>query len=402
MKILFSAVPSPAHLLPLMPLARAARSAGHETAFLTVDALHPLLDGVDALPAGADAAQMFAEFVRTRGFTDPLPEAARALTEEVVAEAARARHGADAEPEPGAGSANADLFARARLDLSADVAVTSAGGFGPQLVVADEADQVGPLVAAVLGVPWVKHRVIAEGLLGGAIARAMVRAAEPHHRRRGVAPTSPVAVLDPVPGALHLPGRAVPDGELAVRPGQGVEPAPTRAPGRARRVLVTLGTSIDDEGLIGAVVDAALATGAQVVATTCAAGDVAAFEAAHPGARAVGFVPLATLLDDADAVVGTGGMGTVSAALARGLPLVVLPLLADQPVTAERLVEVGAGVRVSAPHEVTAALATVLADGSFASRARGIAEEIAAMPTAEEVLPVLLERVSTPTAARAT
>jgi UDP:flavonoid glycosyltransferase YjiC (YdhE family) len=51
----------------------------------------------------------------------------------------------------------------------------------------------------------------------------------------------------------------------------------------------------------------------------------------------IGFVPLARLLPEVDAVIGAGGSGTVQATLAAGLPMVLRPVLADQPWTAQRV-----------------------------------------------------------------
>jgi UDP:flavonoid glycosyltransferase YjiC (YdhE family) len=78
----------------------------------------------------------------------------------------------------------------------------------------------------------------------------------------------------------------------------------------------------------------------------------------------VGFVPIADLLDGVEAVVLAGGSGTLTAALGRGLPLVVCPLAFDQFPNAELAVATGAAVR-AAPGEVGAAPHAVLADGRY-------------------------------------
>src|SRR5690606_21323884 len=58
------------------------------------------------------------------------------------------------------------------------------------------------------------------------------------------------------------------------------------------------------------------------------------------------FVPQAKLLPHVRAVVCHGGSGTVLGALAAGVPLVVLPLFADQPANAGEVARSGAGVNV--------------------------------------------------------
>jgi UDP:flavonoid glycosyltransferase YjiC (YdhE family) len=52
MRILFSAVLAHGHVLPMMPVARAAMSAGHEVSLLTHGALSELADPVPVLAAG--------------------------------------------------------------------------------------------------------------------------------------------------------------------------------------------------------------------------------------------------------------------------------------------------------------------------------------------------------------
>jgi UDP:flavonoid glycosyltransferase YjiC (YdhE family) len=84
------------------------------------------------------------------------------------------------------------------------------------------------------------------------------------------------------------------------------------------------------------------------------------------------------------------------------VPLVVLPLFADQPFNARRVAEVGAGIAVVPDREdppktlaeLREAIETVLAEPSYGERARAIAGELAGEPPVDEAVP-LLERLST-------
>jgi MGT family glycosyltransferase len=58
------------------------------------------------------------------------------------------------------------------------------------------------------------------------------------------------------------------------------------------------------------------------------------------------FVPHSAVLPKASAVVTQCGIGTVMKSLAHGLPLMCLPLMADQPDNAARIVAHGAGIRL--------------------------------------------------------
>lgn len=78
------------------------------------------------------------------------------------------------------------------------------------------------------------------------------------------------------------------------------------------------------------------------------------------------YVPHASILPHVDAVITHGGLGTVAAALSHGVPLVCTPIARDQPLNAQRVAEVGAGLVVPAvdatPALVRAALEEVLSD----------------------------------------
>jgi UDP:flavonoid glycosyltransferase YjiC (YdhE family) len=63
-------------------------------------------------------------------------------------------------------------------------------------------------------------------------------------------------------------------------------------------------------------------------------------------ARVAAFVPHAAVLPHAALVITHAGWGTVTAALAAGVPLVCIPDGRDQPDNAARVVEAGAGVSV--------------------------------------------------------
>ena len=68
------------------------------------------------------------------------------------------------------------------------------------------------------------------------------------------------------------------------------------------------------------------------------------------GVRIERFVPQAALLPHCDLVVSHGGSGSVLGALAHGLPMVLLPLGADQPLNAARCAALGAARVLDAAH----------------------------------------------------
>ncbi|MCX4993685.1 hypothetical protein [Streptomyces sp. NBC_00568] len=174
MNIMFSGTPAYGHLLPLLSLARAARHAGHTTAFLTHSALADVVAPVPVLHAGPTLEEVFSEVHR--------------------------RIGVDAAADMSPATA-AEFFGGARVDLGADEALKAAAAFAPDLIVAEVADFRGPLAAAALDVPWVTHGV---GIaLEGSLAEAMQTAAASRMSARGITPTQALASVDPWPDCLQ-------------------------------------------------------------------------------------------------------------------------------------------------------------------------------------------------------
>jgi UDP:flavonoid glycosyltransferase YjiC (YdhE family) len=117
------------------------------------------------------------------------------------------------------------------------------------------------------------------------------------------------------------------------------------------------------------------------------------------------WVPQQDVLASASVVVCHGGSGTTFGTLSAGIPLVIVPMFADQPANARRVAATGAGLVVEPPPgpndgmglvgpeeipRIRAAIEAVLSDGSFRDAARRIADEMDGAPTADEVLADLL------------
>ncbi len=100
------------------------------------------------------------------------------------------------------------------------------------------------------------------------------------------------------------------------------------------------------------------------------------------------FVPQDEVLPHASLVLCHGGFGTLLEALARGIPVVVVPLFADQPANARSVERTGAGLAVwqidSA--SIGTALQRIWTEPSFRAGAGRIAAEIKALATPEEAV----------------
>ena len=374
MRILFSGVPALGHLLPLVPLARAAQAAGHDVALLTSGGMRePLateLPTVPVLAAGPMPPDLFSEVARRIPGSDPANR-----------------------PEP---AAVAEFFAGTRVDLTVDDAVRAARGWAPDVVVADAVDLVGPLVAAELGVPYA---IVAFGPeVPEEFRRPMAELVLPRYAERGVVPTPPIALLDPTPVSLQAPGWTQPPvtipfrSEPHSRPDAAAEQplAPVSARGGRPRVLVTLGTVFGDAALLTAILDGFQPDEADLVATVGVIGE-RLDDSEH--VRFVPFRPMRELLEGVDLVVAAAGAGTVLAAASVGVPTVLLPQGADQFINAARAAEAGVAVVVDEPSAVGPAVHRMLAERSHFAAARRLGDETAQRPSATDAVRELVERV---------
>ncbi len=104
-------------------------------------------------------------------------------------------------------------------------------------------------------------------------------------------------------------------------------------------------------------------------AAPAAADGLAALGPLPPRVHAERFVPQDQVLGAATVMVTHGGSGSVLGALAAGLPLVVLPLFADQPHNAARVTAVGAGMTIAggpaAAGQIGAVVAAVLDNPAY-------------------------------------
>jgi UDP:flavonoid glycosyltransferase YjiC (YdhE family) len=109
------------------------------------------------------------------------------------------------------------------------------------------------------------------------------------------------------------------------------------------------------------------------------------------------YIPQSALLPRCDLVVSHAGSGSIAGALAHGLPMVLLPIGADQPFNAARCHDLHVG-RVlnafgAAPEDVRRAATAVLEDATYGQNAKRLQEENASLPGPEYGVQ-LLERLA--------
>ena len=149
-------------------------------------------------------------------------------------------------------------------------------------------------------------------------------------------------------------------------------------------------------GMFRAVLDALAGEPVRVLMTTGHAVEQGSLGPLPANARVEQWWPQGSVMPHAAVVVGHGGFGTTMAALAGGVPQVVVPLFAsDQFINAERIAAIGAGLCLDGgPAAISAlavAVAGILGDPAYAEKARGVAAAMAALPDVASSVPYLEE-----------
>ena len=104
------------------------------------------------------------------------------------------------------------------------------------------------------------------------------------------------------------------------------------------------------------------------------------------------FIPQSLLLPHCDVVVSHAGSGSVIGALAHGLPMVLLPMGADQPLNAARAEALGVAQVLDALGATAADIrraATVVSEPGYRREAELIRDEIRALPGPEHAVELI-------------
>ncbi len=374
MRVLVGSWPAYGHLLPMLPLIRAAQRAGHEVRVTSGADLGPLLGelGIEAHRSGVTMAESYAR-MPGHATVSELP------VEEQPFFAAR------------------HLFGASAVDRARDV-LELVRTWRPDLVVHDTVELGSATAAVVHGIPHVTHgygpMVPGTSAFAAAIGSAVTAAGLPDP----IPAVFAAPYLDLCPPSLR---DAEPNPWPAVhplRPSAG-EAAPIDvdfgALPHGHTVYVTLGTVMNQApDVFRAVIDGCRRHPVNLVVTTGPGLDPAVLGPLPPAVLVAPFLPQAAVLPHCRAVVSHAGAGTLLGALCHGLPQLCLPQGTDQPSNTAVLLPTGAALALE-PDEITAdavadRLGRLLGEPSFPAAAGRLRAEIERMPTADDVLAQLL------------
>ena len=196
------------------------------------------------------------------------------------------------------------------------------------------------------------------------------------------------ATLVLLPAELDSPVEALPAGVAYVgpvfddepHPGGGAQWRSGSGTGEEPLVVVSMSTTYQHQEAALALALGALA-GLPVRVLVTLGHNLRAEDIRVPeNAEVARWVPHRQVFPEAALVVTHAGLGTVLAALACGVPLLCLPLGREQPLNAERVQALGAGLALSpaaAEAEVREAVRRLLSEPSFRTAAQQFAAAIA-------------------------
>ncbi len=375
LRVLCTSTGGAGHIHALAPLALALRSRGHDVHWAT------------AADGGALVAAMGFEWT-TAGMTtaDRRDAAADELLRIMQLPMAHRR-----------GPLFAAFFARAAGPVMQRDLVPILDHVRPDVVVREVAELGVAPMAAARGIPLVT--VAFSGVLPEAARRDVMADLGPLWHAEGLDDPS----WDDVYGQIYLhpfpPSFGQQPDSSAVRPARPTGTPPSEQPpewvgllGAARPcVYVTSGTERTATTFPWRDVFAVIAgLDVDAVATIGSHVDPADIGPVPGNVRVERFVPQGDVLRRSAVVVSHGGAGSVLGAASHGLPQLVVPLFADQWQNALAVRDAGCGVLADPDNrsadDIDAALHTLLGRAAHRDAATLVADEIAAMPTATDLI----------------
>ena len=383
MRVLFTNQPASGHWHPLVPLAQALASAGHEVAFASLPAFCPTIEakGFRTFPVGVDETK----------------EDARQINEQL----------ASCTEQPPALAVLRYVFAGIRADRMLPDVLDLISDWHPDVLVRDSAELTACVAAERAGIPHVVFQVAApvpwyihamSEPLNRLLASVGLAAGEPadilyHYLMLYPRPRSLWNPDIPAPPTMHnfrytgfsqSGNEALPDWVAAL------DERPT--------IYATLGTIMNERtDLLSAILDGLREEPINLILTIGRNRSPQDFGEQPPNVHIERYIPQSMLLPFCDLVITHGGSGTMMDALSFGLPMIIIPVGADQPVNARLCAELGVA-RVVAPagrteaelaQDIRKATQEVLRNPTYRENAQRLRKEMEDLPGLEYPISLL-------------
>jgi len=378
MRILFTFVGGSGHFIPLVPIVETAIQRGHEITVVCPARMQAVVEsaGFPVMPLGSSAVKK--------------PERTELLPMDVKREENDLR----------------EKFARLGAPKRAEEMIPVCKAWKPDILVCDETDFGSMIVAEALGILYVTVQVIASG----AFIRPDV-VADPLNQARANYDLPPDPNLDmlsrylyisPMPPSFRHPSYPAPETAHYIKPFPPQPPSLMMFEGFDYDnpiVYFTLGTvfNMESGNLFSRVLDGLKQLPINVVVTVGRHIDPAEFGEQPDSIHIAQYIPQLDLLPHVDLVVSHGGSGSVIATLAHGLPMVLIPMGADQLHNAHRCEALNVSRTLDAvtltPDLVADAVSERLRHPVYRQASEKIRDEIAGLPEPAHAM-TLIERLA--------
>lgn len=377
MRVLLATQPGSGHWHPLVPLARALDTAGHEVAFATAPGVCAAVtaQGFRCHPVGLDESASERRSRRDRLMG--LPAEAQAVFFWT------------------------NVFAGSRAERALPDLLALLTDWRPDLLVREDAELASALAAEHFGIPQAVVQVTAwrphlRPLIAPPLDRLRLTVGLPPDPDLSMFDHSLLLVPGP-PGYADLASPLPPTAHL-MRPvlfdHSGEEELPAwvdHLPPTRPTVYATLGTvSNHTPGIIDAILVGLAAEPISLIVTVGRDQDPADFGPQPAHVKVERYIPQSLLFPRVDLVVTHGGSGTVMAAFSHGLPMVIVPIAADQPDNAWRCADLGVARVIDpadrSPAAFRAAVRAVLGDPSYRRRAERLRQAMLELPGPAETV----------------
>ncbi len=385
MRVLFATTPAVGHVHPVIPFALAAVAGGHEVAFATSPAMAGMVErsGFRSFPVGVN--------LLSQGEVDQqYPQMRAALGKDRAALAWQ------------------NLFAEHYPKAVTGGLIELAETWRPDVVVHDDVNFGACIAAERLGISYAAVQTVAFRPHLYALVHDQL-----DERRREVGLPADVdgmmpfrhLFLSPFPRSYLNPDVALPPTSRSVRPvpfdrsgGDALPDWVARLTGRPL-VYLTLGTVFNYRAdIFSAFIDGLRDEPVELVVTVGRDQDPSQFGPQPANVHVERYVPQTLLFPRCALVVSHAGSGTIMAALTNGLPMVLVPIAADQPENAERCAALGVARVLPAaelsPEMARRAVTDVLGEASHREAAIALRDEIDALPGPEFTLGLLEQLVA--------
>lgn len=381
MRILFTTQPAYGHFHPLVPLAQATVTAGHEVAFASSPSFRSVVEtsGFRWFSAGPDWLEGQLEVGEDA-------HAYQAAVDKVMT----------VPPEMRPAAFVKHVFAEMTAPRMVANLMSLCATWKPDVLVREPWEYGCCIAAESLGLP---HAAVHVGAFEPPEALEAVVGAELNRLRvgAGLAPDPKLEMLyrylhlSFVPPSYRDPEVPLPPTTHALRTFTFDRSGNESLPGWVQNlpkqptVYATLGTVFNRRpAFFQAMIEGLRDEAVNLILTVGHNQDPAQFGSQPPNVHIERYIPQTLLLTYCDLVITHGGFNTVMAALVHGLPLIVIPIAADQPENARRCAALGVG-RVVEPAELTPealreAVLGVLKHAAYRENARRLQEEMLALP----------------------